>query len=160
MISTIKSALDPDLEREADPETYAKKVEIIQNTIVHFKDIVADKNLHEFEDDLKMIFSDAWDIYTAMMTSKAIFAVQWPQNDNGEVNDYPYDPKTLDTSDIIDPSDAPEHIVGVIESPVLWKIGNGDGENFDSTTVICKHSVFQWNDRSEPSTSTWDESSS
>ncbi|PNP54384.1 hypothetical protein THARTR1_05591 [Trichoderma harzianum] len=160
MISKIKSALDPDLEQWSDPQSHTKRVEMIQNTIVHFKEIIADKKLHEFEDDLKTIFSDAWDIYTAMMTSKAIFIMQWPQNDNGEVNDYPYDPETMELSDIVDPSDAPEHTVGVIESPVLWKIGNGDGENFDSARVLCKHCVFQWEDGNESSTSTWDESSS
>ncbi|KAL6828350.1 hypothetical protein V8C40DRAFT_264323 [Trichoderma camerunense] len=154
MISKVKSALDLDLEREADSGSKSKIEEMIQDTVIHFKDIVADKKLHGFEKDLKLIFSDAWDIYTSMMTSKAIFIIQWRTSDG--VNDYHYDPETMELSGIIDPNDAPEHVVGVIESPVLWKVGNGDGENFDSTTVLYKHGIFVWEDENEPSTSIWD----
>ncbi|OPB43007.1 hypothetical protein A0O28_0086430 [Trichoderma guizhouense] len=160
MISKIKSTLDPDLEREEDPESNTKLEKMIQGTVAHFKNIVADKMLNEFEEDLKSIFSDAWKLYTAMMTSKAIFIIDWHQSDDGIYN-YRYSPETMEFSNSVNPSDdAAEHIFGVIESPVLWKIGNGDGENFDSTTVICKHSVFQWDRESEPSTPAWDESSS
>ncbi|KKP07553.1 hypothetical protein THAR02_00349 [Trichoderma harzianum] len=160
MISKIKSALDPDLEQEADPKSHSKRVEMIQNTVHHFKDIVADKMLNEFEEDLKSMFLDAWKLYTAMMTSKAIFIIQWHQSDDG-INNHRYDPETMELSVGVDASDdASEHTFAVIESPALWKIGNGDGENFDSSMVICKHSVFVWDGKSEPSTSAWDESSS
>lgn len=158
MISKVKSALDLDLERQADSGSKYKLEEMIQDTVIHFKDIVADKKQHGFEEDLKKIFSDAWDIYTAMMMSKAIFIIQWRTGDG--VNDYHYDSETMELSGIIDPNDAPERVVGVIESPVLWKVGNGDGENFDSTTVLYKHVVFQWEDGNAPSTSIWDISSS
>ncbi|KAF3074584.1 hypothetical protein CFAM422_002916 [Trichoderma lentiforme] len=159
MISKIKSALDPDLEQEADPKSHFKRVEMIQRTVAHFKNIVADKMLNEFEEDLKSIFLDAWNLYTTMMTSKAIFVIEWHQSDDG-INNHRYDPETMELSVGVDPSDASEHTFAVIESPALWKIGNGDGENFDSAMVICKHSVFEWDGKSEPSTSTWDESSS
>lgn len=160
MISKIKSALDPDFEQEADTESNTKLAEMIQGAVVHFKDVVTHKMLDEFEKDVESIFSDAWKLYTAMMTSKAIFVMQWHQSDDG-VNYCRYNAETMELSDSIDPSDdASERVAGVVESPALWKIGNGDGENFDSARVLCKHYVFQWDDRSEPSTSTWDESSS
>ncbi|KAL7909219.1 hypothetical protein GGI35DRAFT_493221 [Trichoderma velutinum] len=160
IISKIKSTLDPDLEREADPGSNTKLVEMMQSTVFDFKDIVADKKLYEFEEDLKIIFSEAWKLYIAMMTSKAIFIMQWLRGDEDKVTNYSYDPETMELSDINDPSGAPESVVGVVESPVLWKIGNGDGENFDSATVLCKHCVFQWEDGNKSSTSSWDESSS
>ncbi|PKK48303.1 hypothetical protein CI102_8232 [Trichoderma harzianum] len=160
MISKIKSALDPDLEQEADPKSHFKRVEMIQGTVAHFKNIVADKMLNEFQEDLKSIFADAWKLYTTMMTSKAIFVIEWHQSDDG-INNHRYDPETMELSVGVDASDdASEHTFAVIESPALWKIGNGDGENFDSAMVICKQSVFEWDGKSEPSTSAWDESSS
>ncbi|KAL7800434.1 hypothetical protein V8C43DRAFT_327237 [Trichoderma afarasin] len=160
MISKIKSTLDPDLEREADPESNTILVEIIQGAVAHFKHVVANRMLNDFEEDLKSMFLDAWKLYTAMMTSKAIFVMQWHQSDDG-INDCRYNPETMEFPDSVDPSDnALEDIFGVIESPALWKIGNGDGENLDSAMVICKHSVFVWDGESEPSTSAWDESSS
>ncbi|KAJ4861039.1 hypothetical protein T069G_06027 [Trichoderma breve] len=160
MISRLKSTLDPDLEREADPESNIKLVEMIQGTVAHFKNIVPDKMLNEFEEDLKSIFLDAWKLYTTMMTSKAIFVIEWHQSDDG-INNYRYDPETMELSVGVDPSDnTSEHTFAVIESPALWKIGNGDGENFDSAMVICKHSVFEWDGKSEPSKPAWEESSS
>ncbi|KAL6788340.1 hypothetical protein J3E68DRAFT_444942 [Trichoderma sp. SZMC 28012] len=160
MISKIKSALDPDFERKVDPNSEPKQDEMIRDTAAQFEAIIASNKLYEFKEDLRRAFSDAWQIYAAMITSKAIFIMQWPQGDNGAVNDYPYDPKTMEFSGIIDLSDAPERVIGVVESPVLWKIGNGDGENFDCTTILCKHSVFQGGEKNEPSTSIWDISSS
>ncbi|KAL7961454.1 hypothetical protein V8C34DRAFT_311946 [Trichoderma compactum] len=158
MISKIKSILDLDLERETDPESNAELEEMIRVTVAQFKDIVANKKMCEFEGDLRKLFSDAWKIYTAMMTSKAIFIVQWIDEGSGDTHRR-YNPETMEFLNSNDTSEALEYVI-IVESPILWKIGNGDGENFDSTTVLCKHSVFQGGERIKPGTSIRDISSS
>lgn len=37
--------------------------------------------------------------------------------------------------------DGCDYIAELVESPILCKIGNADGENFHSSKVICKASV-------------------
>lgn len=112
-----------------------------------------------FAVELEKIFQSAWEIHTAIMTSKAIFIIQWAEDGDG--NSYcPYDPETMDLPVYDDNTIGPERIVGIIESPVLWKVGNEDGENFDSAMVLCKHCVFPGEDKEESGTSTLDESPS
>lgn len=150
MISRIKSFLDLDVEQERCTWRIDTLERIIRDTVAQFKDLVADKNVYEFEGDLSRVFSDAWKLYNVMMTSNAIFIMQW--FDKGDDDDeYLYDPETMELVNAHDTSEAPKYVT-MVESPVLWKIGNGDGEGFDSATVLCKHCVFQWEDTNEPST--------
>ncbi|EHK15659.1 uncharacterized protein TRIVIDRAFT_228685 [Trichoderma virens Gv29-8] len=159
MISKMKSALDLDLEKEGVLSNRVNLEKLIERTVVHFGNLVADKKTHEFEEEMRKIFSDAWKIHTATITSKAIFIMQWSKDD-GSNDDCPYNPETMEFFDGDVTTSASARTIQVVESPILWKIGNGDGENFDSYMILCKHCVFLGENKDEPSTCTLDESSS
>lgn len=91
-----------------------------------------------FKRDVEEAIKQAVNIHFAMMRSKAIFVVRWTGSKygNGE-----YDPESMISSqDGIDATPS-SYAVDIIESPAVWKIGNADGENFDSVMVLCKSAV-------------------
>ncbi|KAL7936287.1 hypothetical protein V8C35DRAFT_333333 [Trichoderma chlorosporum] len=159
MISKMKSALDLDLKEKGEPSSRVCLEQLVQATVAHFKHLVVSKKLYEFEEDLKKIFRDAWQLHTDTMASKAIFIMQWSEYGD-ENNTCHYNPDTMEFFGSDDTTSASDRTIGVIETPLLWKIGNGDGENFDSTMILCKHCVFPWENKNESSVCTLDESSS
>ncbi|KAL7950825.1 hypothetical protein V8C42DRAFT_340422 [Trichoderma barbatum] len=158
MISKMKSALDLKLERDEGPNDVHPPENLVQDIVKCFQSRVLDDAMNLFEADIRRILWEAWKIHSATMTSKAIFIMQWSEDGDGN-NDCDYDPDTMEFLDSSDATGASERTVRVVESPVLWKIGNGDGENFDSTMVVCKHCVFPGWEKEESGTCTVDESS-
>lgn len=146
MISRIKSAFDPDLEKERVSDSDAKLKELIRCTVSHFQDLVPDEMANSYKEGIREIFSDALNIQTTTMASKAIFIVNWPKNGDGEngngKNDCTYDPATMEFFEPDIDTAVSHRTVELVESPALWKIGNEDGENFDSSMILYKHWVF------------------
>lgn len=112
----------------------------ITDAMICFKDVIPHEQKEAFERDFGEIIKQAANLHLAMMRSKAIFVVQWAGNDSGE-DDCRYDPETMiPLQDEVNATSS-SHAVDVNESPGVWKIGNADGENFDSVMVLCKSVV-------------------
>ncbi|PON21804.1 hypothetical protein TGAM01_v209391 [Trichoderma gamsii] len=121
----------------ANVEAFGPKIS--DDTIVgEWKQLCYKKEV--FERDFGEIIKQAANLHLAMMRSKAIFVVQWAGNDSGE-DDCRYDPETMiPLQDEVNATSS-SHAVDINESPGVWKIGNADGENFDSVMVLCKSVV-------------------
>ncbi|KAL7927678.1 hypothetical protein ACQKWADRAFT_325166 [Trichoderma austrokoningii] len=113
MISHMKSAFDPELKEDESLSGSSEEIQAIIDAMPCFKDNMPPEQ-EVFKRDLGEIMKQAVNLHLAMMKSKDIFVVKWVVNDNGE---------------------------GDFESPAVWKIGNADGENFDSAMVLCKSMV-------------------
>jgi hypothetical protein len=135
----MKSRYDPALEKEKKCNNDTELEELIQEAVADLHRFVPFLMTNLFEVDLKMILSEAVKIHTVMMKSKAIFIVEWIEGDNGQ--SVSYDSETMEFhQDGVDVG-APDHVVHLVESPAVWKIGNADGENLDSSMVLLKSLV-------------------
>ncbi|KAM0256663.1 hypothetical protein ACHAQJ_004817 [Trichoderma viride] len=139
MISAIKSVYDPALEKKQEVDGDAELQELVWRTVAGLQHFVPTNIVNLLEVDLKTILSEAVKIHTTMMKSKAIFIVQWIGEDDGK--SIPYDSETMEFHQGGIDVDATDHAVHLVESPAVWKIGNADGENLDSSMVFLKSSV-------------------
>jgi hypothetical protein len=140
MISNMKSAFDPNIKEDGRLNDDFAQNDAIIDAVNCFKDDIPQEQKEEFRRDIGEIIKQAANLHFVMMKSKAVFVVQWAGNDNGE-DDCRYDPETMTPlQDGIDTT-ASSYVVDLNESPAVWKIGNADGENFDSVMVLCKSVV-------------------
>lgn len=76
-----------------------------------------------------------------MMKSKAIFLVQWIGEYDGKEL-VPFDQTKMSSLQYGDEFDASNSFVKFVEAPGLVKIGNADGEQFDTQMVLCESQVI------------------
>lgn len=140
MISNMKSAFDPDIKEDGRLYEDFEQNQAITDATICFDDGIPHEQKEVFKRDIGEIIKQAVNLHLAMLRSKAIFVVQWAANDMGE-DDCRYDPETMiPLQDGIDTTSS-SYAVDFNESPAVWKIGNADGENFDSVMVLCKSVV-------------------
>lgn len=140
MISNMKSAFDPNIKEDGRLNGDLEQNQVITDAMKFFEDDIPHEQKDGFKRDFWEIIKQAAELHLAMMRSKAIFVVEWAANDSGE-DDCRYDPETMvPLQDGIDTTSS-SYVVDLNESPAVWKIGNADGENFDSVMVLCKSVV-------------------
>lgn len=87
---------------------------------------------------MKSILETALDLDGMLMGSMAILSIQWLQT--GQSKSLRYDTDLMNsvahTKEL-----SPKTAVTFMISPVLLKMGNADGCNYDSEMVLCKASV-------------------
>lgn len=118
----------------------SKQHQAIKDVVYHFGEDLHGEQSEMFKGDVGEVIKQAMKIHFAMMRSKAIFVVKWPEGFHAE-DACEYDPHTMTSSqDGIDATSS-SYVVQEIECPTVWKIGNADGEKFDSVMVLCKSVV-------------------
>lgn len=130
----MKSALGLNLEER---DSHNELDGLIIDAVATFRPLIPETKMNSFEASVRKLFSDAIAIHTTMLRSKAIFIVQWTGECDGKTF-YTYDPQTMKVFQGGINASAPDYLVQLIESPVVWKIGNADGQDFGSRMVICK----------------------
>lgn len=120
---------------------------LVRTAVSQLKDFIPDPTgdfisdpREDFQIQLKNLITEAAELHTTMMKSKAIFLVQWLGDDDGET-DIPYDPEEMVPCQDQTEADASHFIVNFVEAPALVKIGNADGEDFHLKMTLCKSSV-------------------
>lgn len=142
----MKSAFDPNIEENRRLSEDSEQNQAISDAMKCFKGDIPHEQKEEFKRDVGEIIKQAANLHFDMMRSKAIFVVKWTGNDN-EQDGCKYDPETMMSfQDEIDTTSS-SYVVDAIESPAVWKIGNADGENFDSVMVLCKSVVVAKEDK-------------
>ncbi|KAK1250361.1 hypothetical protein MKX08_010364 [Trichoderma sp. CBMAI-0020] len=137
MISNMKSAFDPNIKEDGTLDEDFEQNQAITDAMICFDGSIPHDEKEIFKRDIGEILMQAANLHLAMMRSKAIFVVKWAGNDSGE-GECRYDPEMMmPLQDGIDATSS-TYIVELNESPGVWKIGNADGENFDSVMVLCK----------------------
>ncbi|RGP77336.1 hypothetical protein FLONG3_4571 [Fusarium longipes] len=100
--------------------------------------IAADVSGTDFLQEMKSIMENALDIDEMLMGSMAIFSILWPST--GKQKNLRYDADGMEvvahTGEL-----SPNTAVAFIISPLLLKMGNADGRNYDSEMILCKASV-------------------
>ncbi|EWZ91049.1 hypothetical protein BFJ70_g13435 [Fusarium oxysporum] len=104
-----------------------------------FCNITADKSGTDFHQEMKAILEAALDLDEMLMSSKAIFLVRWPQDGQSKTLQR-FDANQMEslahTNEL-----SSKTIVRFFVSPMLIKIGNADGCNYDSEMTLCKATV-------------------
>lgn len=140
MISNMKSAFDPTIKENGGIGEDSEQNQAVVDAMTCFRDDIVHEQEEAFKRAVGEVIEQAANIHFAMMRSKAIFVVKWAGN-NSEEGDCKYDPETMISfQDGIDTT-LSSYVVDVNESPAVWKIGNADGESFDSIMILCKSVV-------------------
>ncbi|KAM0075808.1 hypothetical protein ACKRZS_012464 [Fusarium odoratissimum] len=104
-----------------------------------FCNITADKSGTDLHQEMKAILEAALDLDEMLMSSKAIFLVRWPQDGQSKTLQR-FDANQMEslahTNEL-----SSKTIVRFFISPMLIKIGNADGCNYDSEMTLCKATV-------------------
>ncbi|KAH7180924.1 hypothetical protein DER46DRAFT_641005 [Fusarium sp. MPI-SDFR-AT-0072] len=104
-----------------------------------FCNIDADKSGTDFQQEIKAILEAALDLDEMLMSSRAIFLVRWPQDEQSKILQR-FDANQMDslahTNEL-----SSKTIVRFFISPMLIKVGNADGFNYDREMTLCKVTV-------------------
>ncbi|KAF5693352.1 hypothetical protein FDENT_2091 [Fusarium denticulatum] len=104
-----------------------------------FCKINADNSGTDFRQDMKAVLEAALDLDEMLMGSRAIFLVRWPQDRQSRILQR-FDANQMEslahTKEL-----SPKTIVKIFISPMLIKLGNADGNNYDSEMTLCKATV-------------------
>ncbi|KAG7422330.1 hypothetical protein Forpe1208_v000680 [Fusarium oxysporum f. sp. rapae] len=104
-----------------------------------FCNIDADKSGTDFQQEIKAILEAALDLDEMLMSSRAIFLVRWPQDEQSKILQR-FDANQMDslahTNEL-----SSKTIVRFFISPMLIKVGNADGFNCDREMTLCKVTV-------------------
>lgn len=136
MISNMKSVCDPNIKQNGDAAEDSKPHQAVKDAVIYLGKYLHSEQSEMFKRDVGEVFKQAAKIHFAMMRSKAIFVVKWPEGDASE-----YDPHTMTSLQSGIDVTSSSYVVQEIECPIVWKIGNADGENFNSVMVLCKSVV-------------------
>lgn len=140
MISNMKSAFDPNIKEDGRFNDFSGENQTVIDPMAFFENDIPHGQKEVFKRDVEGLIEQAANLHLAMMRSKAIFVVKWAADDIGK-DDCEYDPETMmPLQDGIDTTSS-GYVVDSSESPAVWKIGNADGENFDSVMVLYKSVV-------------------
>ncbi|KAF4462382.1 hypothetical protein FALBO_10811 [Fusarium albosuccineum] len=87
--------------------------------------------------ELQAIVDVALELDQIFMRSKAFLILRWPDASKTSQGALRYDPASMDAvgwdNDLCSESE-----VELVLSPVLWKIGNADGQKHDTHMILCK----------------------
>ncbi|GKT98515.1 hypothetical protein FLAG1_01276 [Fusarium langsethiae] len=121
-----------------------------------FCNIAAEKARTDFLQEMKGIIEVALDVDEMLMSSMAILTIQWPET--GQSKRLRYDEDGMDAVAHINDL-SPRTAVAFTISPMLLKMGNSNGCNYDSEMVLCKasvvfqgpvqHQVLEWSGRDD-----------
>lgn len=100
----------------------------------------ADRSEVKAWDGMKAILEGALELDRLLMGSKAIFKACWENYFQKTANPLPYNPHKMDVVASNHPISARSQVT-FFTSPVLFKVGNGDGQNYDKVMVLAKASV-------------------
>ncbi|KAK7415517.1 hypothetical protein QQX98_005871 [Neonectria punicea] len=92
------------------------------------------------KDQVRGILQCAVELDQLMMVSKAIFYLRWDkdlQEPNGQLE---FDSETMEAVALTSPI-SDRSLVCYFVSPILCKVGNADGQNYDSRMVLAKAKV-------------------
>lgn len=92
-------------------------------------------------DELRAIFNKAMELDNMFMSSKAYFSVNWTDSCLNTGRKHYYDEQFMEVEGNLRPL-TPRSGVDFFISPILVKIGNADGENFDSKMLLAKAQVM------------------
>ncbi|KAF5239947.1 hypothetical protein FANTH_9731 [Fusarium anthophilum] len=122
-----------------DQNAFRREARLEVERLKLFCNIAADKSGTDFQQEMKAILEAALDLDEMLMSSRAIFLVRWPQG--GQSKTLPrFDAYRMESlAHTNEPSS--KAIVKFLISPVLIKIGNADGCNYDSEMILCKATV-------------------
>ncbi|KAF5713870.1 hypothetical protein FMUND_7701 [Fusarium mundagurra] len=123
-----------------DQIAFRREARLEVEGLQRFCNIAADKSGTDFHQEMKSILEAALDLDEMLMSSKAIFLVHWPQDEQ---------PDILQQFDI-DKMESLAHtrelssetMVKFLISPMLIKVGNADGCNYD--TSCGKEEQEEW----------------
>lgn len=89
---------------------------------------------------MKGILEGALELDRLIMGSKAIFIVFWGNDLQRTTDRLQYNPETME---VVASNHPISELIPVIflTSPVLYKVGNADGQNYDNMVVLVKASV-------------------
>ncbi|KAL7936289.1 hypothetical protein V8C35DRAFT_278499 [Trichoderma chlorosporum] len=140
IISRMKSIAAIDLADEDHICLAAMKI-LIDKTMEKLKPFMPDSETEHFKDGIEKLIKQAADLHFIMMKSKAIFLAQWFGDADGKQF------ATFDQTKMVSlqygGSDGTSHsLVKFVAAPALVKIGNADGEKFDTSMVLCESSVI------------------
>ncbi|KAH8737365.1 hypothetical protein BGZ61DRAFT_525510 [Ilyonectria robusta] len=91
-------------------------------------------------DEMKGILEGALELDRLLMGSKAIFKACWENSMRKTANPLRYNPHKMDVVASNHPISARSQVT-FFTSPVLFKVGNADGQNYDKVAVLVKASV-------------------
>ncbi|KAF4449448.1 hypothetical protein F53441_7310 [Fusarium austroafricanum] len=100
-----------------------------------FCNIAADKSGSDFLQQMKGVIETALDLDEMLMGSKAIFMVRWTGHEQSA--SWRYDSDNMEAI-AYEKDLSPKSHVKFDVAPLLVKIGNADGCNYDSRIVLCK----------------------
>ncbi|KAJ4271771.1 hypothetical protein NW762_000477 [Fusarium torreyae] len=120
-----------------DEKEFLKQTSDEAQRLASFCDIAPIKTDVGLARETKGIFETALDLDEILMRSKAIFTMRWPETlqKTPRFNEIRMDAVAF-TKELTS-----ESIVKFSISPILAKIGNADGYNYDSQMILCKASV-------------------
>ncbi|KAF3074582.1 hypothetical protein CFAM422_002914 [Trichoderma lentiforme] len=139
IISQIKSRVVEDLSDESHLNKEAIEM-LIGEAKQRFIPFIPKSKLGQFKNEMKTLITEAANFHFMMMKSKAIFLLFWSGDDDGKKLT-PYDQNQMTSIHYDKDADVSDFFVKFVEYPSLVKIGTADGENFDTSMVLCKSRV-------------------
>ncbi|PNP83352.1 hypothetical protein FNYG_03674 [Fusarium nygamai] len=122
-----------------DQDAFRREARLEVERLQRFCNIAADKSGTDFHQEMKAILEAALDLDEMLMGSKAIFLVHWPQDGQSDILQQ-FDTDKMEslahTSEL-----SSKTIIRFFISPMLIKVGNADGCNYDSEMILCKATV-------------------
>ncbi|KAI1032146.1 hypothetical protein LB504_000618 [Fusarium proliferatum] len=122
-----------------DQDAFRREARLEVEGLKQFCNITADKSGTDFHQEMKAILKAALDLDEMLMSSKAIFPVRWPQDGQSETLQH-FDTNQMESL-VHTKEPSPKTIIRFHISPMLIKLGNADGNNYDSEMTLCKATV-------------------
>ncbi|KAF5575135.1 hypothetical protein FPANT_11464 [Fusarium pseudoanthophilum] len=122
-----------------DQDAFRREARLEVERLQRFCNIAADKSGTDFHQEMKAILEAALDLDEMLMSSKAIFLIRWPQDGQSDIR------QQFDTDRMESLAHTRElsskTIIRFFISPMLIKVGNADGCNYDSEMILFKATV-------------------
>ncbi|KAL6834057.1 hypothetical protein J3E69DRAFT_376945 [Trichoderma sp. SZMC 28015] len=115
--------------------------EVVNTATMELRRFLPGPKKDRFKVEIKKLIAKTAELHSIMMKSKAIFLVQWIGEYDGKEL-VPFDQTKMSSLQYGDEFDASNSFVKFVEAPGLVKIGNADGEQFDTQMVLCESQVI------------------
>ncbi|KAL7909217.1 hypothetical protein GGI35DRAFT_493216 [Trichoderma velutinum] len=115
--------------------------EVVNKATMELRRFLPGPKKDHFKGEIKKLIAKAAELHSIMMKSKAIFLVQWIGEYDGE-EPVLFDQTKMSSLQYDNELDASRSFVKFVEAPGLVKIGNADGEQFDTQMVLCESQVI------------------
>lgn len=91
-------------------------------------------------DEISVIIDCAVELDQMLMCSKALFQIHWKDHCQDHTKRQRYNPNVMDAISY-DTELSEQSIVKMVISPFLYKAGNADGQNYESSMLLIKATV-------------------